>query len=60
MNNAIIIQVKTAIDEELKVNTDNTLVIEELYNNPLLNGLSFETIDKIVHDLSNAGEFELI
>ena len=60
MKDAIIVQVKTAITEELNVNASNELVIEELYNNPLLAGLSVATIDKIFHDLSDAGEFELI
>lgn len=60
MNNAIIVQVKTAITEELNTNASNELVIEELYNNPLLAGLKMETIDMIVHELADAGEFELI
>jgi len=60
MNQDIIVQVKTAIAEELNVNASNELVIEELYNNPLLAGLSMETIDMIVHNLADAGEFKLI
>jgi len=60
MNQDIINQVKHAVKEELAVNGSDELVIEELYNNENLAGLSFTTIDKIVHDLADAGEFELV
>ncbi len=52
--------VKNAVNEELAINGDNKISIEELYQNIQIAGISFETIDKIVHDLADAGEFELI
>ncbi len=60
MNQDIINLVKQAVKEELAVNASNEIAIDELYNNMHLTGLSIETIDMIVHDLSDAGEFELI
>lgn len=60
MNQDTINLVKHAVKEELAISTDGEIVIEELYNNELLSGLSMTTIDKIVHDLSDTGTFELV
>ena len=60
MNQDITNLIKHAVKEELAVNASNEIVIEELYNNETLAGLSISTIDCVVHSLADAGEFELI
>jgi len=58
MKAEIVEQIKTAIQQELS--DTGRIVIEDLYNNELLAGLSMTTIDAVVHNLCDAGEIELV
>lgn len=59
LNKNILDLVNKAVRDELHVSDE--ILIENLYNNPLLAGLSISTIDKAVHDIAEEdGKFEII